>query len=76
MKASKTENNMGLTIEWPFLTSRISQRSIRTAIPIVITVKIPFTFEPQVNAMKVPVAISQPHHSVENSLSINEHNAE
>lgn len=56
------------TMVWPFLMSRISQRSIKTAIPIVITVKIPLTFDPQVHAMNAPVAISHVHHSVENSL--------
>jgi hypothetical protein len=36
--------------------------------PIVNTVRIPFTLEPHVNAMTVPVATSQNHHSGVNSL--------
>lgn len=51
-----------------FLTSRRSHKSIKTAIPIVTTVKMPLTLEPHVHAMKVPVAMSHVHHSVENSL--------
>jgi hypothetical protein len=39
-----------------------------TAKPIAKTVKMPFTFEAQVHAMKTPVAISHPHQAGENSL--------
>lgn len=49
--------------------SRISQRSTNTATPIAKTVSTPFTLDPHVQAMNTPVAISQPHHSIENSLS-------
>ena len=52
----------------PLRWSKSFQRSINTAIPIVTTVRIPLTFEPQVQAMNVPVAKSQPHHSGVNSL--------
>jgi hypothetical protein len=38
---------------------------------MVTTVKMPFTFEPQVQAMKKPVAINQLHHSTVNSLVSN-----
>lgn len=40
--------------------------------PIVNTVRIPFTLEPHVNAMKAPVATSQNHHSAVNSLRKNQ----
>ena len=60
--------NVPRTIEWPFLISRISHRSINTARPMVTTVKIPLTLEAHVHAMNVPVASNQPHHSGENSL--------
>lgn len=67
-------NNMlrKFTIVYPFLISRMSQRSTRTAMPIVNTVRIPFTLEPHVNAMKAPVATSQNHHSAVNSLRKNQ----
>lgn len=50
------------------LSSRRPHKSIKTAIPIVATVRTPLTFEPHVNAMNVPVARSHSHHWVENSL--------
>jgi hypothetical protein len=65
---SSFANGVRLTMGWPFLISRRSQRSIKTAMPIVRTVRTPLTFEPQVQAMKTPVAISHVHHSGENSL--------
>lgn len=57
------------TIECPsLLWSRTSHKSIRTAKPIVATVRMPFTFEPHVHAMNVPVRKSHVHHSGVNSL--------
>jgi hypothetical protein len=61
-------NGHHLTMVYPFRISRMSQRSIKTAIPMVITVRIPLTFDPHVHAMKAPVMTSQVHHSGENSL--------
>ena len=46
----------------------MSHRSISTARPTVATVRIPFTFEPHVHAMNVPVRKSHVHHSGVNSL--------
>ena len=54
----------------PFFMSRMSQRSIRTGMPIATTVKIPLTLEDHAQAMKVPVPSSHPHHSGENSLDV------
>ena len=50
----------------------MSQRSIKTAMPIEKTVSMPLTLEPHVHAMNVPVAISHVHHSMENSLADNQ----
>lgn len=36
--------------------------------PMAITVRIPFTLEPQAQAMKTPVPTNQPHHSGVNAL--------
>jgi hypothetical protein len=51
-----------------FRMSKRSHKSTRTAIPIEITVSTPFTLEPQAHAIKIPVAINQPHHSGANGL--------
>lgn len=67
INASKIGFNQ-FTIVWPFFMSRISHRSIKTAIPMVNTVRIPLTFDPQVQAINAPVAMSHVHHSAENSL--------
>jgi hypothetical protein len=48
--------------------SRVSHKSIKTAIPIARTVRMPFTLDPHAQAIKTPVAMSQPHHSTVNSL--------
>ena len=53
-----------------FLQSKRSQRSIMTAMPIAITVRMPLTLEDQVQAMKKPVASIQAHQSNVNSLRI------
>jgi hypothetical protein len=56
------------TIECPFLMSRRSQRSMRTATPMVATVRMPLTLDAHVHAINTPVATSQPHQPGENSL--------
>ena len=58
------------TIVCPFLTSRMSQRSTRTAVPIVRKVKSPTILQPSEHARNTPVRQSHVHHSVENSLQI------
>jgi hypothetical protein len=50
--------------------SKRSHKSTRTAIPIATTVSTPFTLEPQAHAIKIPVAINQPHHSGVNGLQV------
>ena len=57
-----------LTMEGFFRMSKRSHKSTRTAIPIATTVSMPFTLEPQAHAIKIPVAINQPHHSGVNDL--------
>ena len=52
--------------------SKRSHKSTRTAIPIATTVSTPFTLEPQAQAIKIPVAINQPHHSGVNGLQSGE----
>jgi hypothetical protein len=56
-----------LTIVCPFLTSRISQRSHKTAAPILMKVNSPTILHPRVQANMDPVASSQNHHVRVNS---------
>jgi hypothetical protein len=61
-------NKQTLTMDEFFRMSKRSHKSTRTATPMVTTVSTPFTLEPQAHAMKIPVAIIQPHHSGVNDL--------
>jgi hypothetical protein len=50
-----------LTMECPFLMSRISHRSYKTAAPMLIKVNSPTILQPRVQASEAPVAKSQNH---------------